>query len=71
MKREEGLATVQKCFFFTNDHDLRDPIMKVSRREIWLRTTESVKRQPFMTQVAKTSMTFTSHEIIQFYKVVT
>ena len=43
---------MQKIAFFTDDHDLRDTIMKVSSRDIWYRTTENVKRQSVMTFVA-------------------
>ena len=41
-----------KMGFLIDDHDLRDTIVKVWRREIWYLTTESVKRQPVMTHVA-------------------
>ena len=47
-----------KMGFLTYNDDLRDKIVKVGGREIWNRTTESVKRQPVMTQVAQTSKTF-------------
>ena len=47
-----------KMGFLTDDHDLRDKIVKVGRREIWYRTTESVKCQPVMTHVAKISKIF-------------
>ena len=33
-----------KTGFLTDDHDLRDTIVKVKRQEIWYHTTESVKR---------------------------
>ena len=38
--------------------DLRVTIMKVRRREIWYRSTESVKRLPAMTYMALNSKTF-------------
>ena len=47
-----------KMGFLTHDHDLRDTIMKVIYREIWYRTTESVRRQPVMTYVVQISKTF-------------
>ena len=47
-----------KMGFLTYDDDLRDTIVKVGSREIWYHTTESIKRQPVMTQVAQTSKTF-------------
>ena len=46
-----------KMGFLTHEHDLRDTIVKVRRREIRNRTTESVKRQPVMTYVAQISKT--------------
>ena len=58
MKRLEGLTKMQKMGFIADDHDFRDTIMKVRRREILYRTTESVKRQPLMTYVAQISKTF-------------
>ena len=38
-----------KIGFVTDDRDLRDTIVKVSRQEIWYRSIESVKRQPVIT----------------------
>ena len=43
--------------FLTDNHDLRDPTIKVRCREIQYHATESVKRQPVMTYVAQISKT--------------
>ena len=51
--------------FLADDHDLRDTIEKVGRREIWYRTTESVKRQPFMTYVSQISKMFMNQKCHQ------
>ena len=48
----------RKKGFLSDDHDLRDIIVKVRRQEIWYRTKESEKRQPVMTYVAQISKTF-------------
>ena len=39
--------------FFTDDHDLRDAVVKVRRREMRYRTTESIKLQRGMKYVAQ------------------
>ena len=47
-----------KMGFLSDDHNLKDTIVYVRRREIWYRSTPSVKRQAFMTYVAQISKTF-------------
>ena len=58
MKRQAGLTTMVKLGSLTDNHYLRDTILKERRWQIWYRMSESVKRQPDMTLVAKMSKTF-------------
>ena len=51
--------------FLTDDHHLRDTIVKVRRQEIWYRLTENVKRQPVMTHVAEITKTFMNQKCNQ------
>ena len=44
-----------KLIFFSDDHDLKDKIVNDRRREIWYRTTESIKRQLVKSYVADIS----------------
>ena len=54
-----------KMDFLTDDNDLRDTIVKVRRREMWNRPTESVKRQLVMTHVSLISKTFMNKQEAQ------
>ena len=54
-----------KLGFLTDDHHLRDTIIKVRRQEIRYRRTESVKRQPVMTYVAQISKMFMNQKCHQ------
>ena len=59
MKWQEGLATMQKLGFLTDDHmTLETQSFKLDVKKFDIISKESVKRQPVMTHVAKISKTF-------------
>ena len=51
--------------FLSDDHYLRDTIVKVRRQENLYRSMESVKHQAVMTHVAKISKTFINKNAIK------
>ena len=51
--------------FHSDNHDFIDTLVQVRRREIWYRTTQSVKRQRVITYVAQISKTFMNEKCHQ------
>ena len=64
-KTPSQTCSTAKMGFPTDDYYLRDTILKAGHRQIWYRTTGSVKRHPAMSFAAQLSNTFMNRRSIQ------